>query len=192
MKSLLFVLALFLFTSSSSAQLVRYSITGSTRIFGNANDYTIRLSGGAAVVDLEARVALAVTWWNESGRKYYSVEPFINMVIAPVRSRNSTNYTAIMTGRMDEGIFGTGSYHKGQNTTMKVSNTQTIVFPKVFNGITRTVDYVPGSASYAVEGESKLTFDQAKTIAANNAGQSLTEHIEAQVVALRAQGYQPR
>lgn len=78
----------------------------------------------------------------------------------------------------------------GKNEALKISSTQTVSFPKVFNRHLESLFYYPPDNSAFTQSDEVYTFSQPSTQTANANAQSIDDAAQAMVDALVAKGYQ--
>jgi hypothetical protein len=171
-----------------------YSYSGKEQITTFSQDLAYNYSGQMLLIPAGTNGTF-VGWANINGKKQYWVSPLTDYLWITVARKNSHNYTVL--GRAGDGIDPNGyphlwsSLHRGVNTQLAIAKKRTFSFPDTFSCVDNHIypDTNTGKI-IMVDASSTYQFAPANTQTANNAGQTLTDLVNALTKSLEKQGYQ--
>lgn len=190
MKKFVLSIVLTAVAVSCSAQIAVYNY--STRIKGinSGNELNVPESGK---MFYDFATTNSVTIMVNTAAKRFQVIHSINQAAATITGKGQDTFTALVVVPTNALPFGTtvflGSPIFGKNAALKISSTQTVTFPKVFNQHQETVSYSPPSDSSYSQSDAVYTFSQSATQTANANNQSIDAAAQVVIDGLEAKGY---
>lgn len=149
------------------------------------------------VIDLDASTLGAAAGLVVGDKKVQSVSGASEFRItqAPLtKGQTATTISLTVTSGASNDFFSNTAFHyRGKNATLKTKGTVgggPVLFPRLFVGFSTQDQAFNGQGSF-VEQKAVLSYQEARTKAANDAGQTIQQVLDALGVELEAKGFEP-
>jgi len=176
--------------ASSPAQIAVYNYSTRIKSINSGSELSVPESG-KMFYDFATTNSISVVVNN--GTKRFQTIHSINQAAATIMGEGRDSFTALVvvpTNAVPSGsMIFLGSPIFGKNAALKISSTQTVTFPKVFNQHQETISYGPPSDSWYSKSDSVYTFSPSATQTANAKAQSIDDAAQAMTDGLAAKGY---
>lgn len=192
MKRAFFILAVLDFVFTSHADVMIERSTQTMRLTGDNIERTLNFSG-FVIRDLDGTNSASIRTITIRGRKFYEVNrDTVPVFSTTVQGANGREFRVIAHGSTETNEVQTvkvdGLLIKGLNTTLQVSMTRQITYPRVLRGSAHRVDF-NGGHYRASENTLTRTYSQTETRAANARGENVETALARIVQRLEATGY---
>jgi hypothetical protein len=171
-----------------------YNYSGKEQVTTFSQDLSYNYSGEMLLIPTGTNGTF-VGWAIINGKKQYWISPINHHLWITIARKNGHAYTVL--GYAGDGIDTNGyphlwsSLHRGVNTQLAIAKKRTFSFPNTFTCVDNHIypDTNTGNI-IMVDANSSYQFAPANTQTANNAGQTLTDLVNALTKSLEKQGYQ--
>ena len=192
MKRTLSILSLLFIVSSAFGDLLIERSSQTVRLTGQSIERTLKFQG-YVIRDLDGTNGASIRTFTAGGHKLYEINRESTPVLsATVRGANGRQFLVVTAGNTESNdvqiVRVRGLLVKGLNTSIPVSDSREIVYPRALRGSSHQVDF--DSGQYRVT-ETLLTrmFSQTETRDANARGNTVDEAVTRIVQRLEAAGY---
>jgi hypothetical protein len=177
--------------ATCSAQTAVYNYSTRIKSINSGNEVKVSESG-KMFYDFATTNSITVIV-NAAAKRVQTIRS-INQAAVVINGQREDTFTALVTVPTNAlppgGSIFLGSPIFGKNADLKISSTQTVTFPKVFNQHMEDVSYGPPGDSWYTRSDAVYTFSPAATQTANAKAESIDDASQAMVDALVAKGYQ--
>ena len=191
MKKLTLSAAFAVIVASCSAQIAVYNYSALNKGVLPGNELKTSLSG-KMFYDFGTTNSITVIV-NASAKRVQLIRS-VDQVDVTIAGKGQDTFTALISvptnGLPSGGSVFLQSPIVGKNANLKISKTETVGFPKVFNRHLVTLFYSPPDGSEFTQSDEVYTFSQPLTQTANVNAQSIDDAAQAMVDALVAKGYE--
>lgn len=146
------------------------------------------------IIDPDAGSVAVITYY-KAGRiaRFYNVREYGDATITKVDAGQGRIATAMHLAQSDSDEMGNtfvvSFYARGFDKILQISDGATASFPKTATGTARISGTDVSGAPFLSEQAVSLSFDQALTIASNNAGHDFETAVRAVIGSLESRGY---